>query len=253
MRERLCFRVCGVIALSLLCGCASPAARSPIRLGQHPERLDTTITQRVRCDYLLYLPQDYAERKDEERFPLIIFLHGAGERGSDLTMVTRHGPPKLLPDKRDFPFVVVSPQCPAEQWWDITVLSLLLDEVLLRYAVDPDRVYLTGLSMGGYGTWEWASLQPERFAAIVPICGGGRRYAAPRLKNLPIWAFHGAKDTVVSLSQSQEMVDAIKQAGGDAKLTIYPDATHDSWTRTYDNPELYAWFLKHHRGQPARP
>jgi predicted peptidase len=127
----------------------------------------------------------------------------------------------------------------------------LLDEVQSKYKVDPDRVYLTGLSMGGFGTWETATQYPERFAAIVPICGGGRPYTVARLKNLPTWVFHGEKDNVVPIKRSEEMVDALKKAGGDVKFTRYPEAGHDSWTETYNNPELYDWFLKHTRGQKA--
>ena len=128
----------------------------------------------------------------------------------------------------------------------------LVDDVLARHkAADPDRVYLTGLSMGGFGTWETATEYPERFAAIAPICGGGRPYTAARLKKLPTWVFHGEKDPVVPIKRSEEMVDALKKAGGDVKFTRYPEAGHDSWTETYNNPELYEWFLKHQRGQKA--
>ncbi len=210
---------------------------------RHLER-QVTLT----LDYLLYLPPDY-EQKDS--WPLLVFLHGAGERGSDLNRVKAHGPAKLVEQGRDFPFVIVSPQCPEGQWWPILgreVLALI-DEMLEHYKIDPDRVYLTGLSMGGYGTWAIASAWPERFAAIVPICGGGRPFTAANLKKVPVWAFHGSKDPVVSLSESQQMVEAVNRAGGKAKLTVYPDAEHDSWTQTYDNPELYQWLLSHRRGQ----
>jgi predicted peptidase len=110
--------------------------------------------------------------------------------------------------------------------------------------VDPDRVYLTGLSMGGYGTWSLAAAHPERFAAIVPICGGGNPADAAKLASLPVWVFHGAKDPTVPLERSKEMVEAIKSAGGNPRFTIYPEAGHDSWTETYNNPELYQWLLE---------
>lgn len=214
-------------------------------------RFETTITRKVALDYLLYLPKEY-DANGVRRFPLIVFLHGAGERGSDLQLVTKHGPPMLVKDRPDFPFVVVSPQCPAGQTWDIDVLNGLLDEVLAKHAIDARKVFLTGLSMGGYGAWKWAIASPQRFAAVAPICGGGDplgvRLAGgdqlQALKRLPIWAFHGAKDNVVKLSESERMVDAFKQIGDDARLTVYPEAGHDSWSETYLNQELYDWFLK---------
>jgi predicted peptidase len=153
----------------------------------------------------------------------------------------------MIAQGRSFDFIIVSPQCPKDIWWPEKneILINLLDDIEKKYRVDTDRVYLTGLSMGGFGTWSLAMAYPDRFAAIAPICGGGERYGAPRLKKVPVWAFHGAKDNTVPLIRSQEMVDAVKKAGGDAKLTIYPEAEHDSWTETYNNPELYEWFLSH--------
>jgi predicted peptidase len=125
------------------------------------------------------------------------------------------------------------------------VLINLVDDVAARYKVDKKRIYLTGLSMGGYGTWALAAAYPERFAAIAPICGGGSRIMSLRLKDMPIWVFHGAKDKVVSIEESEEMVKAIRNRGGNVKFTIYPDAGHDSWTESYNNQELYDWFLEH--------
>jgi predicted peptidase len=213
---------------------------------QKPQHLERQVT--VTLDYLLYLPPDY-EQKDS--WPLMVFLHGAGERGSDLQKVKAHGPAKLIEQGRDFPFIIVSPQCPAGQWWPVLSREIisLIDEMMERYKVDPNRVYLTGLSMGGYGTWAAASSFPDRFAAIVPICGGGRPFMAASLKRVPVWAFHGAKDPVVPLAESEKMVEAVNRAGGHAKLTVYPEAEHDSWTQTYENPELYEWLLSHRRQQ----
>jgi len=216
--------------------------------GQSEQMFQKEITKTVSLRYLLYLPKGYGEKKDQ-KWPLILFLHGAGERGSDLELVKKHGPPKLIAGGKEFPFIVVSPQCLAGTWWTemIDSLAALLDDVQSRYAADPNRVYLTGLSMGGFGTWTLACRYPERFAAIAPICGGGDWFLAERLKNMPVWAFHGAKDPVVPLKESRDMVDALKRAGGDAQLTIYLEAEHDSWTETYNNPKLYEWFLSHHR------
>lgn len=217
--------------------------------GQYPQAFEKVITKILNCQYLLFLPEDY--EKKQQRWPMILFLHGAGERGNDLNLVKKHGPPKIVENKKDFPFIVVSPQCPQDRWWtgEVEVLINLLDDIVSRYNVDTERIYLTGLSMGGYGTWTLAAAYPERFAAIAPICGGGERYMADKFKELPVWAFHGAKDNVVPPVKSEEMVSAINARGGNAKLTVYPDAAHDSWTATYDNPELYDWFLKHRKNK----
>jgi predicted peptidase len=194
--------------------------------------------------YLLFLPDGYNEQKS---WPMILFLHGIGERGDNLELVKKHGPPKIVEKQKDFPFIVVSPQCPEDSSWikENNFLISLLDDIVARYKVDKDRIYLTGLSMGGYGTWSLASAYPECFAAIVPICGGGEPSAASKLKDMPVWAFHGVQDKVVSVKKSEEMVNAINALGGNAMLTVYPDAGHDSWTKTYDNPKLYDWFLEH--------
>jgi len=232
---------CLISMLGLLCWGASAAMGAK----QSAKTLDEQVVKSVTCDYLLSLPKGYGEK--DQRWPLMLFLHGAGERGSDLELVKKHGPPKLIEQGKDFPFIVVSPQCPSDLWWPelIDTLTALLDELESTYAVDPGRVYLTGLSMGGFGTWSLACDRPERFAAIVPICGGGQWFLGNRLKDVPVWAFHGAKDSVVPLELSEKMVEAAKRAGGDAKLTVYPEANHDSWTATYDNAELYEWLLSH--------
>jgi predicted peptidase len=212
-------------------------------------------TRRLELNYLLFLPKDY-DPKSSKRWPLLMFLHGVGERGTDVWKVATHGPPKLVKQQPDFPFIVVSPQCPVGQVWSNDALLALLDDVTRQYAVDPARVYLTGLSMGGYGTWSLGLAHPDKFAAIVPICGGGQllnvlvsNSEKPQaLKSLGVWAFHGAKDPVVPLDESQRMVDALKKAGAsDVKLTVYPEALHDSWTQTYNNPEVYQWLLAHER------
>ena len=214
---------------------------------QQSQMFEKEITKTVSCNYLLFLPEDYGKKR--QRWPLILFLHGAGERGDDLKKVKVHGPPKMVESRKDFPFILVSPQCPEDDWWTekVEVLINLVDDIAARYKVDKKRIYLTGLSMGGYGTWALTSAYPERFAAIAPICGGGSRIMSLRLKDIPIWVFHGAKDPVVPLEESEEMVNAIRKRGGDVKFTIYPDAGHDSWTESYNNQELYDWFLEHRK------
>jgi len=222
---------------------------------QMPKNLKSKGTLNIDVNYLLFLPRDYGQQKTK-RWPCILFLHGAGERGTNLSKVAVHGPPKNVAKQPDFPFIVVSPQCPGGQTWSNSTLLALLEEVMQTYAVDPGRVYLTGLSMGGYGTWSLGLTHPEKFAAIVPICGGGESIPvllaegtkAQALKTLGVWAFHGGKDPVVPLSESERMVELLKKHGvSDVRLTVYPEAGHDSWTETYLNPELYKWLLEHER------
>ena len=194
--------------------------------------------------YEIIYPNGY-EQDEAKKWPLLLFLHGAGERGSDLQKVKEQGLPKYLIQQDDFPFVVVYPQCPRGSYWNVPGLNAWLKEVLSHVRYDEGRIYLTGLSMGGYGTWHWAAAHPEKFAAILPICGGGDPRMAKQLVDMPIWAFHGAKDNIVPLSETMEMVEAIKKAGGDPRLTIYPTLFHDSWTPTYKNTEIYNWLLAH--------
>jgi predicted peptidase len=196
--------------------------------------------------YHIYYPATY-ETEQEKQWPLLLFLHGAGERGNDLSKVEEQGLPRYLQDKDDFPFVVAYPQCPGKAYWNIPTLNDWLRQVQAEVRFDETRVYLTGLSMGGYGTWHWAAAHPEKFAAILPICGGGNTAQAKRLIKMPIWAFHGVKDTIVPASETIQMVEAIKRAGGNPILTLYPDLFHDSWTRTYNNTEVYDWMLKHQK------
>ncbi|HEV2393124.1 MAG TPA: prolyl oligopeptidase family serine peptidase [Verrucomicrobiae bacterium] len=212
-------------------------------------------TQRLKINYLLFLPKSYKDAA-RKRWPLIFFLHGAGERGSDVWKVAAHGPPKRVTQDPDFPFIVLSPQCPENQVWSREPLLGLLDAITHQYAVDTSRIYLTGLSMGGYCTWDLGLAYPEKFAAIVPICGGGELInvllangeEAKALKTLGIWAFHGGKDPTVPLEESERMVTLLKRFGiPDVKLTVYPEAGHDAWTETYNNPALYEWLLEHRR------
>jgi predicted peptidase len=198
--------------------------------------------------YLLYEPMDVPQP-----YPLILFLHGAGERGSDLSLLLRQELPKKL-ERDTLPFLVVSPQCPGGEWWTqhLSDLSKLLDHLLQSYPVDAARVYLTGISMGGFGSWYLGCKEPERFAAVAPICGGGPVSQACALKEVPVWAFHGDQDDIVPPEATLSMIDALRACSGDPKmtpkLTIYPGVTHNSWTRTYNNPELYRWFLSHRKG-----
>lgn len=215
---------------------------------QTPQRFEAQITRAAKLDYLLYLPPGY-DSDPTGRFPLLLFLHGSGERGNDLERLKLHGIPQLLENGQELPFIVVSPQCPADSHWTLHVESLnaLLDDVISRHRVDEQRVYLTGLSMGGAGAWMLAGAYPERFAAVVPICARIVPLPLPRLKDLPVWAFHGDADEVVPVSEAQRTADGLKAIGGNVKLTVYPGVGHDSWTQTYANPELYEWLLSHKR------
>lgn len=219
-------------------------AQAAAASAQQAKTFKARITITAKLEYLLSLPADYAGSR--KRWPLVLFLHGSGESGTNLDKVKVHGPPKIVEAKGSFPFILVSPQSPG-RGWNPDVLNALLDKLIKQYRVDKDRVYITGLSMGGYGTWALAAAHPEKFAAIAPICGGGNPADAAKLAKLPIWVFHGAKDTTVPLRRSEEMVEAIKAAGGNPRFTVYPEAAHDAWTATYDNPEFYEWLLAQKR------
>ena len=207
------------------------------------EELHLEVLVNFDVNYLLYLPEDY--ERSSKKWPLVLFLHGSGERGSDIELVKRNGPPKRVEEGKNFPFILVSPQCPERTSWDNKLLITLLDEIESEYNVDKSRVYLTGLSMGGHATWSLAIQNPERFAAIIPVCARGYSQDVYVLKDVPVWAFHGAKDDIVAIEDGKKMVDALEQAGGSVKFTIYPEANHDSWTETYNNPEVYEWLLSH--------
>ena len=209
---------------------------------QEVQEFTERVTIDVRAGYLLYLPEGYG--KDETKWPLVLFLHGAGERGTDLDLVKRHGPPRLVEEGRKYPFILVSPQCPEDEYWSVPVLRALLDGVLARYRVDRSRIYLTGISMGGNGTWRMAIACPDVFAAIAPICGWGNPAKVAVLKGLPAWAFHGKKDPVIAFERGEIMVRNLQAAGGNVRFTAYPEAGHDSWTETYQNPELYEWLMR---------
>ena len=208
-------------------------------------------TDNLNDRFWLFLPKRYAKATQEKPMPLIIYLHGSSRRGRDIEEVKDNGLAPLMDKRDDFEFVVASPQALSkyawQRCWRPDDLILLLDHLLANYHIDPERVYLTGLSMGGYGTWATIAEHSNRFAAAAPICGGGDPNTAKDIGKLPVWAFHGDADGVVPIERSKEMVDAVQAAKGNAKLTTYHGVGHDSYTRTYANPKLYEWFLKHRR------
>ncbi|MDF1739201.1 MAG: prolyl oligopeptidase family serine peptidase [Verrucomicrobiales bacterium] len=227
------------VILSILLVAFAPV----IRADQTPEQFEVPVTAPEGLKFLLSLPDGY-EADKEKAWPLMVFLHGAGERGDNLDLVKVHGPPKRVEAGEKFPFILASPQCPAGSWWSDEPVLELIDHLESTYRVDKTRIYLTGLSMGGYGTWHFATKAPKRFAAIAPVCGGGIPYKMQFIPHLPVWAFHGGQDSVVPLDESARLIKILrKNSNSGAKLTVYPKANHDSWTETYDNPELYKWFL----------
>jgi len=194
-------------------------------------------------EFYTNLPQGYEEDK-ARLWPVLITLHGAGERHVSLEDLSGHHyylPVYDLCSER-FPTIVIVPHCPPREYWEEDEVDALREHVLREMRGDPARVYLDGFSMGGYGTWLTAGKYPSRYAAIAPVCGGGNPQDAHRLAHVPTWAFHGAKDPVVPVDETLRMIKAIEAAGGHPKLTIYPEGDHGVWDETFANPELYAWF-----------
>jgi predicted peptidase len=228
-----------MLAIVLICNPAGAARNAPLSAGQQQR---PAIAQ-GNYPYQLFVPRAAAVSSHNQRWPLMIFLHGSGERGDDIAKVKAHGPPKVAEGIPDFPFILISPLLPAEQDWDIGKLNLILRHALATLPIDRSRVYLTGLSRGGHATWRWAAAEPRKFAAIAPVAGRGDPSAACSLKDKPVWAFHGDRDDVVPPEGSFAMVRAIRACGGSPRLTIYPDLGHNAWDPAYDDPALYLWLL----------
>jgi predicted esterase len=228
----------------------SGISRAETISGQHPGDFDGTVTRHVHLKYLLFIPDAYNEGEGK-RWPLIIYLHGGSRRGDDIKKLREpgYGLPALVEKNRSFPFLVLSPQCPEGEFWtDTEALIAVLDEVENKYEVDPARVYLTGHSMGGFGTWYLAYEHPERFAAIAPMSAYPFTVTAwaTKLKNMPIWAFHGAADNLAPIGDTRELVDALRALGNNVRFTVLPNRDHYILD-TYENQELYSWFLEHVR------
>jgi predicted peptidase len=197
----------------------------------------------IDLDYLLYLPKDY-DQNGSKKWPLILFLHGAGERGDNVQFVKIWGPANIV-EQKDLPFIVLSPQCPSDKSWVnlLYPVKKLLDEITIKYHVDLSRIYLTGLSMGGYGTFLMMENYPQYFAAYASICGGGNPMTVSRYKHVPGWVFHGDQDRAVPIGNSQVMVDSLKAKGADVKFTVYKGMDHYSWIPAYSESGLFEWFL----------
>ncbi|MFO0442383.1 MAG: prolyl oligopeptidase family serine peptidase [bacterium] len=215
---------------------------------QTPQTYSGDFVIKVSYSYLLSKPEGY-EADTKQKWPLVVFLHGSGERGNDLEELKKHGPPKLIAAGQKFPAVIASLQCPSGALWNPHGIKAVTDHLIKTERIDTARVYLTGLSMGGFGTWDTAFEYPDTFAAIAPICGGAgvRWVQAERLKTMPAWIFHGDKDGAVPVEFSHKIHDALKKIGAPVKLTIYPGVGHDSWTATYDNPAFWQWLFAQNR------
>ena len=224
-----------LLSASLVClGVNNVSSAEDPRPGQQVAQTFSGKSSTDTLGYWLYLPKNHGQ--GNEKFPLLLFLHGSGERGQELAVVKKHGPPKLIEQGKHFPFVVVSPQCPANQRWNAALLLALLDDLEAKYAIDPQRVCVTGLSMGGSGTWSLVAAAPQRFAAAVPICGHGDPWMAGPASRLPVWVVVGDKDGVAA--NCIGMVDSLRARGADVKFTLMPGVGHDSWTPKTGSPPL---------------
>lgn len=213
---------------------------------QTPSRaiVQGSAVSRRQVRFLIYLPKKYSKQRT---WPLLLFLHGKGQRGDDIQRVAKIGPPNRIAHGKQLPMIVVSPQCPDGDVWQPELLLALLEHLHKEYRIDSERIYIGGYSMGAYGGWELIAMAPERFAAAVPVAGGGDVDLADRLTEMPIWAFHGACDAVIPLEESQRMVEAIQTRGDKAKLTILEDEGHNICDAVFSRDDVYAWLLEHRR------
>ncbi|MGD0893127.1 MAG: alpha/beta hydrolase-fold protein [Terracidiphilus sp.] len=268
-----CLLIAGILAPGR--GFAGPSKPHPA----HPEpQQDTGFLNRVVVSHGLayrfqvYLPEEW-RRDDHREWPVILFLHGRGERGSEGMWQTQIGLPQAVRDHPErWPFVIVMPQCPLDHYWtDTDMLAMAmaaLEQETTEFHGDPERTYLTGISLGGYGAWELARLHPQRWAAVAIAASGIFWSYAPErwqemavlpeqyaraLGRTPVWLFHGAEDNVVPLRESELMYDAFKASGGHIRLWVYQGLKHDSWTRAFDEPDLPRWLMAHRSGGAEPP
>ena len=238
-----------VQATLILLGAGNAEAQQPwvLKEGQHPMRFASKDPANMAGGFLLFLPKGFEQGK----WPLIVFLHGRAESGTDLEqMRKRGGLPRVADRNPDFRFIVASPQLAGTAYWfDAAALNDFLDQLLAHLPmIDPERIYLSGLSMGAAGAWTWAATSPERFAAVAPIAGAFDSDRGCELKSVPIWTFHNDLDPVLGVEKSQKLVDAVNVCGGSAKFTVFPNRqAHDAWSAAYTKPELFEWLLSHKR------
>ncbi len=220
-----------------------------LRLVGEPSYIEVTNTRGYKA--LVLVPTNTTE-KINGKFPAILFLHGIGERGNNLNLLKQNGFPKVLEGDQQFPFIFIMPQCPSSTEWyytnadNITAMQMFLDDILNLFPIDPTRLYITGLSMGGIGSWYFAIKMPSRFAALIPVAFRGDGWSPEPAKDIPVWAFHGVKDGVIPILKAQELVDQFRAVGGSVRFDPYPNGGHDAstWTVTYNNPDLYDWMLR---------
>ncbi|MFO7975610.1 MAG: dienelactone hydrolase family protein [Candidatus Hydrogenedentota bacterium] len=245
MTKQIAFATVFFVTASAIGGCATTmSGKIAEEYGIPTGFLNKTIEVRgEERPYAVYVPRNYDPSK---AWPLIVFLHGAGERGDDGLLQTEVGLPSAIRrNAKRFPAIVVMPQCPKGVWWDKAIEDVERAYALTReeYNIDPDRIYLTGLSMGGYATWQYGAQHIDRWAALMPICGGGNVKDAPILAKVPIWAFHGADDETVNPEESRKMVEAVKQAGGNIRYAEFENTGHNSWDQAYRDKKVIRWLF----------
>ncbi len=245
MNRRHLLRAAMLPTPALLSACAQAVAPAGVVAGQ--QALSLPLPGRAAAQpLLLALPPGYDD-EPQRQWPLVVFLHGSGERGSELARVAVHGLPMQVRDGARLPFILCSPLLEAEGDWDAPRLHALLAALRAGWRVDPDRVLATGLSRGGRGCWRWAAAYPRDLAGIAPVCGNGDPATVCQARGVPVRAYHGELDTVVPLALHQASVDALRACGGTVSFTVYPGVGHDSWTPAYRDPGLLPWLLAQRR------
>ncbi|GAB3989958.1 alpha/beta fold hydrolase [Spirosoma daeguense] len=206
----------------------------------------TASKSKEKYNYLLYLPREYA--KQQTSYPLVIYLHGSSHKGQDLNKLKGYGLPQLVEKGFEFDFIIASPQCPEGKYWSTdNWFEPLFDELKSKYRIDPKRVYLTGISMGGYGTWQTAVAYPDKFAAIVPLCGGcDDSTKICQLRKMPVWTFHGVDDPVIPISETEKLVRRLTECGNEVMFTRLEQGGH-AIQYIYEDKRIYDWLLKQHR------
>ncbi|QMW06057.1 carboxylesterase family protein [Spirosoma foliorum] len=201
---------------------------------------------REKYPYLLYLPKDYATNK--AAYPLVIYLHGGSQKGNDLAKLKTYGLPHLVDKGRDFNFIIASPQCPDGKFWSTdNWFDSLYNELITKYRVDQKRVYLTGISMGGYGAWQTAIAYPDKFAALVPLCGGcDDSTQVCRIRHIPIWTFHGIDDDLIPISETERLVRRLDACKGNVKFTRLEKTGHQI-QYLFEDQAIYDWLVKQHK------
>ncbi|HEX2948951.1 MAG TPA: prolyl oligopeptidase family serine peptidase [Armatimonadota bacterium] len=254
-----------IVALALVMVSTVPSlAQSANDLQQRFEARIFTDANGKTQPYRLLKPKNYDATK---KYPLVLFMHGAGERGTDNQAQLRSSVTFFATDAimDKYPCFVIAPQCPPDKRWvevnwgdnahiipaepsePMRLTLLLLDTIQKEFNIDKQRLYVTGLSMGGFGTWDIIARHPNMFAAAIPVCGGGDEHTAAAIKKIPIWAFHGDQDNVVKTIRSRHMIEALQQAGGQPKYTEFLGVGHNAWTFAYCNTDVYTWLFAQHR------